>query len=492
MPKGHVKWFDPSDGRGTIEHAGREYAVDVTELPRDARTSGAPVHFDISHRDAGDVAVNVSFRGGSRTSRRTGRYGDQTGARSSSAKEWTGRPDVGVHVPERRAHEIHPGQVVEDWARFLAEGQTDRAAALYAPDATIRTGGDAIAGHRDIRRHLATSPIDGATADVRGLDAGRFRVLWRTRGRGRRMAVVTLRVQHGKIVEHTERVVAATGADATSQEPGSQRPAMVQTAVVHGTVPAHAVAYAEGRVQEVVAHASAPVLHARLALAHEENPAIRRAAIAKASLDVDGQLVRAHVAAESFGEAADLLKDRLRRGLDALRERSRTRRADTGDSGEGEWRHGDLPTDRPDHYPRPPEQREVVRHKTYALRHLTVEDAALELDVLDFDWLLFTELRTGADAVIERRGDGYGLRVAGEPPPTDGLAVPIEVIDAVPTMQLAEAVSALDVGDLPFQFFIEAAGGRGAVVYRRYDGHYGLIVPATRRDQPLTPGGPQS
>jgi hypothetical protein len=27
-------------------------------------------------------------------------------------------------------------------------------------------------------------------------------------------------------------------------------------------------------------------------------------------------------------------------------------------------------------------------------------------------------------------------------------------------------------------FFIDAATGRGSVVYHRYDGHYGLLVPA--------------
>jgi hypothetical protein len=32
--------------------------------------------------------------------------------------------------------------------------------------------------------------------------------------------------------------------------------------------------------------------------------------------------------------------------------------------------------------------------------------------------------------------------------------------------------------DLPFLFFVDAERGRGAVLYHRYDGHYGLIAPA--------------
>lgn len=254
----------------------------------------------------------------------------------------------------------------------------------------------------------------------------------------------------------------------------------VQVAVVNGEVGDDDVAYAEDKVREVAAYAPAPVRFARLALSHETNPSITRRAVAKASLDVDGQPVRAHVAAEHFTEAADRLEDRLRRGLEALAAKRQERWRDTGDSGPGEWRHGDLPTDRPEYYPRPPEEREIVRRKTFALRELSPEEATLELDVLDLDWLLFTELTTGADAVIERRGDGYHLLLAGDTVvDTEELAVPIEAEAGVGTMEIEEAIEALDVSDLSYLFFVDAATGQGTAVYRRYDGHYGLIVPAT-------------
>jgi len=35
--------------------------------------------------------------------------------------------------------------------------------------------------------------------------------------------------------------------------------------------------------------------------------------------------------------------------------------------------------------------------------------------------------------------------------------------------------------DSPFLFFIDSLSSRGAVIYKRYDGHYGLITPATLR-----------
>ena len=37
----------------------------------------------------------------------------------------------------------------------------------------------------------------------------------------------------------------------------------------------------------------------------------------------------------------------------------------------------------------------------------------------------------------------------------------------------------LNDGDEPFVFYLDGATGRGAVVYRRYDGHYGLIEPVS-------------
>ena len=36
----------------------------------------------------------------------------------------------------------------------------------------------------------------------------------------------------------------------------------------------------------------------------------------------------------------------------------------------------------------------------------------------------------------------------------------------------------LDEGDEPFVFFAEPDTSRGQVLYRRFDGHYGLITPA--------------
>jgi hypothetical protein len=45
-------------------------------------------------------------------------------------------------------------------------------------------------------------------------------------------------------------------------------------------------------------------------------------------------------------------------------------------------------------------------------------------------------------------------------------------------MTLEDAVELLDLSDDRFVFSRDAASGRGQVLYRRYDGHYGLITAA--------------
>lgn len=47
-----------------------------------------------------------------------------------------------------------------------------------------------------------------------------------------------------------------------------------------------------------------------------------------------------------------------------------------------------------------------------------------------------------------------------------------------PTLSFVGAIERLDAGTEPHVFFRNAATRRGNVVYRRYDGHYGVITPS--------------
>jgi ribosome-associated translation inhibitor RaiA len=259
----------------------------------------------------------------------------------------------------------------------------------------------------------------------------------------------------------------------------------VEVAVVHGEVPESVLDLAREKVGAVLRLAPAPVLFARVTLAHETAPDIQSPAVAKAVLDVNGRPVRAHVAAGSFDEAVDLLEAKLRHGLEILAEKRQAIRHEPARPVDGNWRHGMLPTARPDWFPRPVEERELVRRKTYLLHEQTVSEAAEDIELLDQDWVLFTEQTTETDALLERTGKGYRLTLAAEVTPASvDLGEPVEVRAGVPRMELDVALALLDELDTPWVFFIDRDTGRGRVVYRRYDGHYGSL---TRADQPLEP-----
>jgi hypothetical protein len=93
---------------------------------------------------------------------------------------------------------------------------------------------------------------------------------------------------------------------------------------VDGAVDDREVAYARKRMRVVFEHVAEPVLFARLRLTRAADPARERPAEAHATLDIRGDVVRAHVAAHDLPEAADLLQRRL---LDQLQHRAEHRRA---------------------------------------------------------------------------------------------------------------------------------------------------------------------
>jgi ribosomal subunit interface protein len=248
-----------------------------------------------------------------------------------------------------------------------------------------------------------------------------------------------------------------------------------------GPVTRRAEEYAVEKIRRLGRFADREVLMARVTLTEETNPAVERHAVAKASLDVSGRVLRAHVAAEAMDEAVDALEERLRRQLERLSEERGPHRG-SGEPEPGEWRHSYLPSRRPPYFPRPVEERQVVAHKSFALATMLPDEAVYEMEALDYDFFLFTDAETGEDALVHRREDGtYGLMQI-TPSGDERLArcaFPL-VLDPAPAPELTleQATARLDASGEPFVFYVDAETGRGNVVYRRYDGHYGRIVPA--------------
>lgn len=254
---------------------------------------------------------------------------------------------------------------------------------------------------------------------------------------------------------------ADTGAGPPARPPAPPLPPI--DVVVRGDVPHGAVPYAHNKLVRTMAVIDEPVLHARLKLTMLPDPAVERPAVVEAVLDVNGDVVRAHVAARSTPEAADLLERRLRDRLEHRRQRRQYRPA---------------PAHRPSYVDRPVEDREIVRHKAFALGESTAEEAVFDMEALDYDFHLFVELATGEDSVVWRTDDGYALarlHASGAPAGAAGAAIAVQPTDA-PVLTAEAAVERLNAGHERFVFFRDGSTGRGNVAYRRFDGNYGLLT----------------
>jgi len=226
----------------------------------------------------------------------------------------------------------------------------------------------------------------------------------------------------------------------------------------------------------------APILDAHVVLMQEENPRIERSARAEAEIDVNGHVIRGRVAEEDMRHAVDRLAEHLGRQLRSFVERQvavhrRARRPPAG-----EWRHGQWSPPRPGYFPRPAEDRQLVRRKSFSLDALSAAEAAELMEDLDHDFLLFHDSETDADAVVYVREDRrLGVIEPAGTPRSLGLgeAGTSEESRLSEPVALAAAVAEMNELDHRFLYFVNAETGRGNVIYLRYDGHYGLIEPAS-------------
>ena len=257
-------------------------------------------------------------------------------------------------------------------------------------------------------------------------------------------------------------------------------PTVQVQAETRGSVPEDAAGFAVQQVSSVLRVASEPVLFARAKLTMSADPAVERPAIAQVNVDLNGRLIRVQAAGATMREAVEHACGRLRIRLERAARNWAAIRGGQPAPGSGEWRHQDMPAPRLPYFPRPPGERTVMRHKSYALAQETPDEAAADAELLDYEFHLFTEKSTGEDAVIYRVGSGWRLALAH--PRTRRLG-PVDrsiTVSQLPVARLleSEAAAQLEAAGQPFLFFVNAATGRGNLIYHRYDGHYGLIEPA--------------
>jgi len=231
--------------------------------------------------------------------------------------------------------------------------------------------------------------------------------------------------------------------------------------------------------QERVAHATRlagrPVRDARVVIRQFTNPARVEATRVEVSLFVGAAPVRARGDGETPAVALDSAVGRVERLIVELVNRWNDRSRWLSVTDAGHWRPGDASAGRPGFVPRSPEEREVVRRKTFVVAPTTVDEAVYDMEALDHDFYLFNDADSARAAVVYRADGGYAVSaVSPDVPLPDGVAKS----PAPPTLTEPAARQRLDAGGEPFVFYVDAETGHGAVLYRRYDGHYGLITEA--------------
>ena len=259
----------------------------------------------------------------------------------------------------------------------------------------------------------------------------------------------------------------------------AQLPVNVEVTTRGDVPPAHAENLRRelAELDEIV---KGPILAIRAALVQEANPRLERPARAQAMADLAGHPVYARVAAETMEAAVDELAERMARHLRRYVDRLQTGYRGPATPERGEWFRGAAVSPRPEHFPRPVGEREIVRRKTFAVNHLDPAGAVLQMEMLDHDFLLYRDADADVDAVAYTRDDGrLGVIVPrGTPLPAAEGPVWRESRFSEPVTEAA-AVAEMDALEHRFLYFVNAATGRGNVIYLRYDGHYGLVEPAT-------------
>ncbi|MGK4579264.1 sigma 54 modulation/S30EA ribosomal C-terminal domain-containing protein [Kitasatospora sp. HPMI-4] len=312
------------------------------------------------------------------------------------------------------------------------------------------------------------------------------------------------------------------------------RPTVDVQVELRGELPREAAEHARRRMLGTIARLGPTAHSVRVKLTRVHGGEVGRTAMAQATVGLGERTLRAQVAAPGMQQAVRLLQDRLLDRAARLRpywdgpfsrDSCAERPSEEGPYGEGPY--GEDPCDeglfgerldttdrldtadrletaelldtadrldtaelvavaelyrpgreraqRPEYARRPLGEREIARRKCVVPARLTPRQAVLAMAAMDFDFHLFSEAATGRDCVAywQQQAGGYRiLRAAG-----GSCAPALGDPHAAPRIGTREAARRLWLGGRPFVFFTSAEDGRGRLLYRRYDGHYGLIVP---------------
>jgi len=133
------------------------------------------------------------------------------------------------------------------------------------------------------------------------------------------------------------------------------------------------------------------------------------------NLEADGLLLRAEERTNdelaSFDKALDRLERQLRRYRDRVKHHSKKSiRQAAAEQAEASVEPVEVPQEAPVEVIAEPDDIRIIRTKTHALKPMTPEEAALQMELLGHDFFLFFDAQSEqVEAVYRRRDGGYGL-----------------------------------------------------------------------------------
>ncbi len=145
---------------------------------------------------------------------------------------------------------------------------------------------------------------------------------------------------------------------------------------------------------------------AEVELVHARNRSVVDAEVAEATLFINGTVLKATEASEDMYASIDRMADKLERQV----RRYRGRQIDRW-QGQRE-RHAQEETPQPVIVEEEADEIEarIVRTKQFQMKPMSPEEAALQMELLDHAFFVFTSADTGEINVVYRRRDGnYGL-----------------------------------------------------------------------------------
>lgn len=249
----------------------------------------------------------------------------------------------------------------------------------------------------------------------------------------------------------------------------------------YGQVPTSIRGHAEKMMQRLSDRAPGHVVSTRVKVQHDEERELDETSIAEGLLSTPDVVVRAEASGPTADEALEEVGAVLEHKLDAFSYSEQPEAMDDPSIAPNRWKKpGD--TSIPAFHYRSPERRMVVRRKTYEpMDRMSIARAICTLDALDYRFFIFTDTEDDIATIVYHDVECAAVRKFDGSRPTKEPVPGMHVNEAVaPSISVADAVSRLNISDMAFIFFCDSSHGHPSVLYRRYDGHYGLLVPSAR------------